>query len=60
MHAHNHAPVCGHCDGFPIVAITTGQQTDSGERVTIRVQCPACQGTGTRATNRPVLALAGR
>ena len=45
-----HAPtarVCGHCDGFPVVAITTGTRTPEGTRATIRVVCPACGGTGT-------------
>ncbi|MEU0830530.1 hypothetical protein [Streptomyces sp. NPDC005969] len=39
-------PICGHCDGFPTVAITTGQTTPTGERHTITADCPACHGTG--------------
>jgi DnaJ-class molecular chaperone len=42
-------PVCRDCDGFPIVAITTGTRLPDGNRVTIRVACPACHGTGTTA-----------
>ncbi|MFD4758559.1 hypothetical protein ACFWOJ_06620 [Streptomyces sp. NPDC058439] len=39
-------PICAHCDGFPQVAITTGQTTPTGERRTITADCPACRGTG--------------
>ncbi|MFI6609387.1 hypothetical protein [Streptomyces sp. NPDC050507] len=39
-------PVCAHCDGFPTVAITTGQTTPTGHRHTITADCPACRGTG--------------
>ncbi|MEV0914649.1 hypothetical protein AB0I93_10335 [Streptomyces sp. NPDC049967] len=39
-------PICTHCDGFPTVAITTGQTTPTGERRTITADCPACLGTG--------------
>ncbi|WP_405779885.1 hypothetical protein [Streptomyces sp. NBC_00859] len=39
-------PVCSHCDGFPNVAITTGQTTPDGQRQTITADCPACHGTG--------------
>ena len=42
----NNLPVCGHCDGFPTVAITTGQTTPTGHRDTITADCPACRGTG--------------
>ncbi|MEV3846736.1 hypothetical protein AB0J30_08060 [Streptomyces microflavus] len=39
-------PICGHCDGFPTVTITTGQTTPDGQRQTITAHCPACHGTG--------------
>ncbi|MEV0954654.1 hypothetical protein ACFY8Q_06885 [[Kitasatospora] papulosa] len=39
-------PICAHCDGFPQVAITTGQTTPAGHRQTITADCPACHGTG--------------
>ncbi|MET7643900.1 hypothetical protein ABZS83_09690 [Streptomyces sp. NPDC005426] len=39
-------PICAHCDGFPAVAITTGETTPDGERRTITADCPACRGTG--------------
>ncbi|MER6146552.1 hypothetical protein [Streptomyces hirsutus] len=38
--------VCRDCDGFPIVAITTGTRHTDGTRATLRVTCPTCQGTG--------------
>jgi hypothetical protein len=61
MPQHHHAPghVCGHCDGFPSVAITTGTRNPDGTRTTLTVNCPACQGTGTAPVRR-VLATAGR
>jgi hypothetical protein len=42
-------PLCRECDGFPVVAITTGTRHDDGTRVTLRVACRACQGTGHTA-----------
>lgn len=45
-------PVCRHCDGFAAAAIDTGTRDTNGNRVTLRVDCPACQGTGH--TTRPV------
>lgn len=39
-------PVCRDCDGFPVVAIDTGSRDVYGSRVTLRVDCPACRGTG--------------
>ncbi|MFE3598997.1 hypothetical protein [Streptomyces sp. NPDC059142] len=39
-------PLCHHCDGFPAVAVTTGQRTPNGQRQTITATCPACHGTG--------------
>lgn len=45
QHAPN-TPVCRDCDGFPIVAITTGGRDRDGSRTTLRITCRACQGTG--------------
>ncbi|MCL6281654.1 hypothetical protein M3398_30795 [Streptomyces albidoflavus] len=42
-------PICGHCDGFPTVTITTGTRTPDGQRKTITAHCPACHGTGHTA-----------
>ncbi|WP_032773352.1 hypothetical protein [Streptomyces sp. NRRL F-2202] len=39
-------PICGHCDGFPTVTITTGNRASDGQRETISANCPACHGTG--------------
>ncbi|MEU5045541.1 hypothetical protein [Streptomyces griseorubiginosus] len=39
-------PVCGNCDGFPVVSITTGARRRDGSRVLLRVVCSVCQGTG--------------
>ncbi|GHC52337.1 hypothetical protein [Streptomyces cinnamoneus] len=49
MPEHNHALArrCPHCDGFPAVAVTTGQRTPAGYRETITATCPACHGTGS-------------
>ncbi|MFD9241162.1 hypothetical protein ACFV0D_04350 [Streptomyces sp. NPDC059556] len=44
------ARVCSHCDGFPVVHITTGT-TQDGQRRTLAAACPACKGTGTRSTS---------
>lgn len=52
-------PVCHHCDGFPVVAITTGARHRDGSRVTIRVTCRDCRGTGHTAP-APVMAHTGR
>ncbi|MYS25283.1 hypothetical protein GA0115240_176824 [Streptomyces sp. DvalAA-14] len=64
MPQHTPAPgqhVCGHCDGFPTVAITTGTRNPDGTRRTLNVTCPACKGTGTiTAPARRTLATAGR
>jgi len=40
---------CHYCDGFATVAITTGTRHRDGTRVTVRVVCPACRGTGHTA-----------
>ncbi|PGH49136.1 hypothetical protein, partial [Streptomyces sp. Ru87] len=45
---------CRDCDGFPFVAIDTGRLHPDGTRVTLRVVCRACQGTGT-VPLRPLL-----
>ncbi|SBT93704.1 hypothetical protein GA0115233_106930 [Streptomyces sp. DI166] len=45
VHAPNR-PVCRDCDGFPVVAITTGERHNDGSRVLLRVACRACHGTG--------------
>lgn len=39
-------PLCHHCDGFPVVSITTGDRHRDGSRVLLRVVCHVCQGTG--------------
>lgn len=57
QHAPN-TPVCRDCDGFPIVAITTGGRDRDGSRTTLRIVCRVCKGTG--AVRRSVLARAGR
>ncbi|MEU2270742.1 hypothetical protein ABZ568_30910 [Streptomyces olindensis] len=44
-HAPNR-PVCHHCGGFCVVAITTGGRHHDGSRILLRVECRACQGTG--------------
>ncbi|WP_369186355.1 hypothetical protein [Streptomyces sp. R08] len=55
MHQHaRNTPVCPDCDGFAAAAITTGTRHRDGTRVTLRVTCKACKGTGRTA---PVAAL---
>ncbi|MEU1695927.1 hypothetical protein ABZ590_32130 [Streptomyces hirsutus] len=57
-----HAPtarICRACDGFPVVAITTGTRHPDGTRTTLRVPCPACRGTG-HTTPATGLVRAGR
>ncbi|MFF3000886.1 hypothetical protein ACFVTC_41080 [Streptomyces sp. NPDC057950] len=51
-------PVCRNCDGFPVVAITTGGRDRDGSRTTLQIACRACKGTGT--VRRSALARAGR
>ncbi|MFC5027874.1 hypothetical protein ACQFX6_17420 [Streptomyces sp. DSM 41987] len=46
--------VCQDCDGFPVVAITTGTRLRNGSRATLRVTCNGCHGTGTTPARRPV------
>jgi hypothetical protein len=61
MPQHTHAPghICGHCDGFPVVAITTGTRRPDGTRATLNAVCPACNGTG-HAPARRTLVMVGR
>lgn len=49
--------VCSHCDGFPIVHVTTGTTPD-GRRRTLAATCPACRGLGH--TVRTTLLRAGK
>lgn len=48
-------PICRDCDGFASVAIDTGTRHPDGTRVTLRVDCPTCKGTGH---THPAAALA--
>jgi DnaJ-class molecular chaperone len=52
-------PLCRDCDGFPVVAITTGTRHPDGTHATLRVTCPTCKGTG-HATPAAGLARLGR
>ncbi|MBT2391411.1 hypothetical protein J7E87_18715 [Streptomyces sp. ISL-1] len=59
------ARICPDCDGFPVVAITTGTRDQDGTRTTLTVVCPACHGTGTAplwlvTTRRPAAASSGQ
>ncbi|MFD5283858.1 hypothetical protein [Streptomyces rubrogriseus] len=40
------ARICRDCDGFPMVAITTGTRHADGSRAILRITCPTCKGTG--------------
>ncbi|MEU3823912.1 hypothetical protein AB0F36_01150 [Streptomyces sp. NPDC029080] len=53
MPQHTRARICRDCDGHATVHITTGSRHRDGTRVTLRVTCPACQGTGTARLGRP-------
>ncbi|MFJ9244359.1 hypothetical protein [Streptomyces sp. NPDC101776] len=53
-------PVCHHCDGFPVVSVTTGTRHRDGSRVLLRVVCSACDGTGRALPLPAALAPAGR
>ncbi|MCW8116841.1 MULTISPECIES: hypothetical protein [Streptomyces violaceoruber group] len=57
QHAQN-TRVCRDCDGFATAAITTGTRHRDGSRSTLRITCPACQGTGHTAP--AALARTGR
>ncbi len=59
QHTHASGHICGHCDGFPTVQVSTGTRNTDGTRRTITATCPACRGTGTTPT-RPALVTAGR
>ncbi|MER6057032.1 MULTISPECIES: hypothetical protein [Streptomyces] len=52
-------PICGDCDGFPVVHITTGTTTPTGQRHTLPATCPTCHGTGHHTTRRTAI-QAGR
>lgn len=52
-------PVCRDCDGFPVVAITTGTRNADGSRTTLTVTCRACHGSGHTARSA-ALVQAGR
>ncbi|MEU6864919.1 hypothetical protein ABZ924_16815 [Streptomyces sp. NPDC046876] len=45
--------ICPNCDGFSAVHITLGGRDRTGHLRTITAHCPACHGTGTRATRTP-------
>ncbi|MGW6527424.1 hypothetical protein [Streptomyces venezuelae] len=51
--------ICRNCDGFPVVAITTGTRHRDGSRVTVVATCRSCNGTG-HAAPAATLARAGR
>ncbi|MCK8680223.1 hypothetical protein [Streptomyces lichenis] len=58
-----HAPtprVCAHCDGFPVVHITTGTATPDGQRRTVSATCPTCHGTGIRRVTVATAPIGGR
>ncbi|MFL9659074.1 hypothetical protein ACJ7VE_35805 [Streptomyces sp. PB17] len=57
QHAQN-TRVCRDCDGFATAAITTGIRHADGSRATLRIACPACNGTGHAAS--AALARTGR
>ncbi|MFG2263409.1 hypothetical protein [Streptomyces sp. NPDC048720] len=49
--------VCRDCDGHATAHITTGTRHRDGTRVTLRVTCPACKGTGhssAQAASAPI------
>ncbi|ARX83581.1 hypothetical protein SMD44_03003 [Streptomyces alboflavus] len=46
------ARLCPNCDGFPIVAITTGTRRRDGTRTLLHVTCRVCRGTGSRPARR--------
>ncbi|WP_443073741.1 hypothetical protein [Streptomyces sp. NBC_01478] len=50
MHQHApNTPLCPDCDGFATASITTGGRHRDGTRVTLRVVCTTCKGTGHTA-----------
>ncbi|MFE6754650.1 hypothetical protein ACFVDQ_13715 [Streptomyces sp. NPDC057684] len=52
------ARLCRDCDGFPLVAITTGLRNRDGSRQTLIATCHTCKGHGH--TVPAALARAGR
>ncbi|MFB7192955.1 hypothetical protein [Streptomyces sp. NPDC056240] len=52
--------VCPACDGFASAAITLGGRDRLGHLRIITAHCPACHGTGTRVSRRPLLVPVGR
>ncbi|MFG2941749.1 hypothetical protein [Streptomyces sp. NPDC048282] len=48
---------CRDCDGFARATITTGTRNPDGTRTTLRVNCPACHGTGTTAPARALIRI---
>lgn len=62
MHVHG-SRICPDCDGFPVVAITTGTRHADGTRHVVPVVCPACHGSGHAprwlVTTRPAAVRAG-
>ncbi|MEU6764817.1 hypothetical protein ABZ916_20085 [Streptomyces sp. NPDC046853] len=44
--------ICGNCDGFATVVITTGARYRDGSRVTLRVHCRTCTGSGSARLSR--------
>ncbi|MFD4538480.1 hypothetical protein [Streptomyces bauhiniae] len=51
--------LCRDCDGHASAMVTTGTCHPDGTRTLLRVDCPACQGTGHR-TPAARLARAGK
>ncbi|MFI1104193.1 hypothetical protein [Streptomyces melanogenes] len=58
MPAHTpNRPVCRHCDGFPVVSVTTGNRHRDGSRALLRVVCPVCKGAGHTLPSRADLSV---
>ncbi|MFE6893925.1 hypothetical protein [Streptomyces sp. NPDC057694] len=53
------ARICADCDGFPVVAITTGLRNRDGSRQTLAATCRTCNGHG-HTTPAATLARVGR
>ncbi|WP_240969051.1 hypothetical protein [Streptomyces sp. HNM0575] len=51
--------LCRCCYGFPVVAVTTGARHSDGSRVTLRVACPSCRGTGKTSLRRSTPVVTG-
>ena len=51
--------VCPTCDGFPVVAVSTGTRRSDGTLPTVPAICPDCSGTGVRRITRSDVILAG-